>query len=316
MRIRALVASGCCVLGAAILAVVGCGSAAGPKIQADLDRADAIRSALRRAAGAGDEEGGEEKVIEPTGFATLVGRIRFEGTVPSPKQLRVDKDVEVCRPGGQPVLSQEFVVNSENRGLKNVLIFVSSKIPSGDPKWEHESYLAQREALLAGEKAFDQKACRFLSHVYAMRSTQTLEIINSDPVGHNVKIDPPTTKVASTNVTVPANGGKATWKPGGESNVPVSVACNIHPWMSAYILPRDNPFFAVTDENGGFRIDYVPAGVELEFRIWQERIGFVSGSVTLNGQAVKLSKGRIKKVKLEPDQETSWEFVFTDALLD
>ncbi len=312
MRVFGLLGLGCV---AAVVTISGCGPSSGPDIRANVGRAESIRTSLRRLVG-GSAEGSdsEKEAAEPTGFATLRGRFRFSGTVPAPKALRVDKDVSVCRPGGKPVFSQELVVNSANNGIKNVLVFVSSKIPSGDPKWEHESYLQTREAVLTGDKAFDQKACRFLFHVYAIRSTQTLEIVNSDPVGHNVKIDPPTPKVASTNVTVPANGGKATWKPGGESNVPVSVACSIHPWMNAYILPRNNPFFAVTDENGEFEIAYLPAGVELEFRIWQEKAGFVSGNVTLNGQSVKLSKGRIKKVRFDPDQEQNWEFVLSDAI--
>ena len=29
-------------------------------------------------------------------------------------------------------------------------------------------------------------------------------------------------------------------------NVPVPIACNYHPWESAYILPRDNPYVAIS----------------------------------------------------------------------
>ncbi len=38
------------------------------------------------------------------------------------------------------------------------------------------------------------------------------------------------------------------------------VFCNIHPQMSAYVMVLDTPYFAVSDQNGGFTIRSVPPG--------------------------------------------------------
>ncbi len=145
--------------------------------------------------------------------------------------------------------------------------------------------------MLKGEQGFDQKACIFLTHVFAMRSTQSVEIINSDPVGHNTNIQPNKGAQPSNN-SLPANS-TSVYSPGGQSPTPFPISCSIHPWMKAYMITRDNPYFAVTKADGSFEIKNVPAGVPLTFRIWQEKAGFIQ-EVTVNGAAETWKKGRYK----------------------
>lgn len=40
----------------------------------------------------------------------------------------------------------------------------------------------------------------------------------------------------------------------------VKIYCEIHPWMRAAVMIVENPFFAIADETGAFRISDVPAG--------------------------------------------------------
>ena len=55
----------------------------------------------------------------------------------------------------------------------------------------------------------------------------------------------------------------------------VRVYCNIHPQMSAYMLVRDNPFWARAGRDGRFVIEGVPAGT-WTVKAWHERGGEVS----------------------------------------
>jgi hypothetical protein len=197
-------------------------------------------------------------------------------------------------PGGKPVLAEDVVIDPATGGIKDVVIWLNQKIPTDNPQWVHESYAAQANAAIP----FDQKACVFLTHVVAIRSTQTLKILNSDPIGHN-------TNIAGGGGAKPFNQtisshGQVPYEPGGESASPFSVTCSIHPWMAAHMLVRNNPYFAVTNPDGTFEIANVPAGVPLEFRIWQERAGFVQ-KVTLNGSPATWSKGKYA-VTLQPDE--------------
>jgi hypothetical protein len=69
--------------------------------------------------------------------------------------------------------------------------------------------------------------------------------------------------------------------------------------MAAKMLIRDTPYFAVTAPDGTFEIKNVPAGVKLDFRVWQERLKFIT-TVKRDGQDVKWPR-RGLPVTLEPD---------------
>jgi hypothetical protein len=261
-------------------------------------------TALRAVFGGGSSETATATaaVAEPTGWATLKGTFKLNGAPPAATALAVTKDHEVCAPGGKPVLSEELVVDSTG-GIKDVLIYLSlpGKFPVGDAKWEHPDYAATANAILE----YDQKNCVFLTHVFAMRSKQKAKVMNSDPVGHNTNIQA-TGRAASINATIPSNSS-TTYEPGGESPEPFNVSCAIHPWMSAKMIVRDSPYFAVTKPDGSFEIKNVPAGVPLEFRVWQEKAKFLQ-DVTIDGKADKWNKGRMK-ITLQPDEQKELKVV-------
>jgi len=245
---------------------------------------------LRRSLESGIEAvsgGGGSNLGEPTGWATLFGKFTINGSPPSRAPLSITKDQNVCAPGGKQVLSEEVVVSPDG-GIKDVLIYVSSKLPQDDPKWEHESYAAQKY----GDVLFDQKECVFLTHLATMRSTQTLKVKNSDSIGHNTNLDSKR-GARSANFSVP-NGKILDYEPGAASKSgPFSVNCSIHPWMKANMMVFDHPYSAITKPDGSFEIANIPAGVELEFRVWQEAAGFLQ-NVTVNGKTEPWSKGKFK----------------------
>ena len=60
----------------------------------------------------------------------------------------------------------------------------------------------------------------------------------------------------------------------------ISVGCNLHKWMKAYIGVMSNPFFAVTDEKGEFTLKGLPPE-DYTIETWQERLGTQSQKITL-----------------------------------
>jgi hypothetical protein len=279
----------------------GCARRLQPAARVETSNVSSLRSAL--GGSAVEAAPSAAAAAEPTGWATIKGTFKIDGTPPPRAPLTVDKDQSVCAPGGKQVLSEALVVDSASSGIKDVVVYLTNpaKFPVGDPKWEHADYAASREATLE----FDQKNCVFLSHLFAMRSKQKLKILNSDPVGHNTNISGGG-KAGATNANIPSSA-YSMYEPGGESPEPFGVACNIHPWMSARILVRDSPYFAVTKPDGSFEIANVPAGVPLEFRVWQETTKFLQ-DVTVNGKPEKWSKGRLK-VTLQPDEQKQLDVV-------
>lgn len=269
-------------LGLAVLAIIGCSRAMPPDPVPDLTAALDIRG------GGGDvAQPGAADVAGGTGWGLLRGRFVLQGAAPAPGKLSTGgKDAPTCHPDGVPDKSL-MVSAAHDNGIQNVLIFARrvSRV--------HESY----EATAQDEVVFDQKDCLFLSPVTAMRVSQPLHIKNSDPIGHNTNISPPADQGA--NPLLPPNG-ETTYQFGRPQNAPVAVSCNIHPWMKAWIIPRTDPYFAVTDEAGQFEMALLPAGEEIEFQVWHERASGSGNELAVPG--LTDARGRFKRTVPEDGQ--------------
>jgi hypothetical protein len=274
------------VVAVLMVGLVGCSRSVPMGPAPNLELAEELREAL--GGGMVADAGDEDAASTGTGWATLRGRFVFDGTPPQRKPLVINKNLDVCAPGGVPVLSQSLLVDDSSKGIANVAIFLR-KAPR-----VHESAQPNEDTVL-----FDQEKCIFLTHVLSLTVGQTLELKNSDPVGHNTNVE------NLTNMVIPA-GQSMTQVIKKESQDPLKVVCNIHPWMVAYILPLKDGYVAISAVDGTFEIANLPAGVELEFQAWHESGAGSKGKLfvdTAEAKALKWSsKGRFK-VTLVADQE-------------
>jgi hypothetical protein len=241
------------VLAVCVSAFAGCENRANLGPVANVQSAEAIRKALTADSGGAEE--GAEAVSTGTGWGTLRGQFVFDGTPPERQPYRVTKEHAICAPGGQAPLQQKLVVDEVSGGIQNVAIFLreASRV--------HDSAQPKTESV-----EFDQKTCVFLTHVMPVSVGQPIQIKNSDPTGHNTKIDG---RANTFNQTIPA-GGAIPFTPQREEASPAPVSCSIHPWMSAFIFPRKNGYVAVTDAEGRFEIANLPAGEPIELQVWHE----------------------------------------------
>ena len=275
------------VIGVVIgIALIGC------QRQLSDDPAPHVSSALElrtilEAAG-GDKAGSAAvSTASPTGLATLRGRFVISGTPPKNPDLKVSRNADIC---GASAKDLAIVVTppQDGGGISNIVVYAE-----GVPKaWVHESAIGNTEDFI-----FDQKRCVFLTRVAAFQVSQKFKILNSDPMGHNTNLEPRFSQ--AYNQMIPA-GSSANYQAEIEEKEPVAVTCSVHPWMKAWMLPRENGYFAVTDIDGNFEIPNLPAGVELSFRGWHERSALKV--VTLNGEEnVKWRKGRFTRT-LTPNE--------------
>lgn len=295
----------------AALALCGCGARLPADVTANLTEAKAIRVDFEELTGPAEGAGAESvAAAEPTGWATLSGTFKVTGAAPQRSALKVDKEMEVCAPGGKQVLNPAIQLGP-NGELRDVVVYLNTSIPLDNPKWVHESYAASANA----EVVFDQKECLFLSQMFVARSSQKIKIANSDPISHNTNISAKDS-AAQFNQNISPNSFSM-YSPGGNkgtgfSKAPFDVACNVHTWMNASMLIRPDPYFSVTDAAGTFKIANVPTGVPLEFRIWHASTKFIQ-KVTLNGEATNWSKGTMK-IKLEPGADQTLEVALDGSL--
>jgi hypothetical protein len=213
-------------------------------------------------------------------YGNLSGTFIYDGTPPVAAKLSITKDVEVC--GKFDLVDESLTVNPSNNGLANVAVYLYLSRRDTPPK-PHASYADTASAKVE----LDNLHCAFTPRVALLQTSQTLVIGNKDPIGHNTKID--CVQNAAINPIVPA-GEQMEKQFKEQERVPVRVSCNIHPWMSGWLLVRDNPYFAVSDEDGKFEIKNIPAG-KWTFQFWHEKPGYVESVVTKEGKQT-WKKGR------------------------
>lgn len=123
----------------------------------------------------------------------------------------------------------------------------------------------------------DQKDLKFIPHVLPVLVGTTVDFKNSDDVLHNV-FSPDSCAGKFNLGTWPKNDSKTHKydKLGCES----VLLCNVHPEMEAYILVLQNPYFAVTDREGNFKIENVPPG-NYTLKVWNERLKAKAEQITV-----------------------------------
>jgi hypothetical protein len=218
-------------------------------------------------------------------WGTLTGRIVYDGKPPVLKDITPTKDVEHC---GKHKIPDETLVVGKDGGLANAVVMLRTKNVDVAP-----SYTSAGQ----GTVVLDNKNCRFEPHVAVALVGQEVALKNSDPVGHNSKISPLQTVNVGINPILPVGGDPVKYKFATEEGLPVQVGCSIHPWMSAWIVARKDPYAAITDADGKFTIKDLPAGKDLEFGLWQENSGYLKNATYKGGKAD--ARGRFK-IKLKP----------------
>ena len=211
----------------------------------------------------------------------LTGTFIFDGPAPMAAPVSVTKDPAVC--GKHKLVDESLLVNPRNQGVANIVVYLYLR--RGAPKPAvHESYAKAATS----EVRLDNDKCRFQPHVALLRTTQTLVLGNQDAVGHNTKIDMFTN--AGMNPIIPA-GSDLKHQFAIPERLPCRVSCSIHPWMNAWLVVKDNPYMAVTDEYGKFEMKNLPVG-EWTFQFWHEKSGYVQ-EVKQAGKSAQWKRGRL-----------------------
>jgi plastocyanin len=131
-----------------------------------------------------------------------------------------------------------------------------------------------------GRAVMDQRRETFVPRLLAITTGSTVDFPNSDSTFHNV-----------FSLSRPKRFDLGRYAAGKSKSVRfdrpgvVRVFCDIHSHMSAFIVVFNHPYFRVTDVEGRFRIDNIPAGT---YNVvgWYEGDARVQRPVSVSGGAV------------------------------
>ena len=189
----------------------------------------------------------------------LKGRVVLEGDVPMARLL-------VGPVGGKNgirnIPDESLVVDKTTKGIANVVVYLQKK-----PVAIHPDLRESKDRTVK----FQAVGGRFVPHVLLVRTDQKIEISSPDPFAYNVH-EYPIKNVQHGYVVTPGNDSVRELK--FAERLPLTVRCDIHPWMQAWWVVLDHPYAAVTGKDGSFEIKNLPVG-EHDFSVWQEQAGYI-----------------------------------------
>ncbi len=238
----------------AMIVAIGCGGGKPQDAAATSSATDAPMQLAEAPAGSAQAA---------TGTASVQATVKFQGSAPAAKTVRMDADPVCQEQHATAVQSEEVVVNG-NGTLKNVFVYVKDGVKG--------SYPAP-----ATPVTLEQTGCGYHPHVFGLQANQPLDIVNNDATLHNVNAKPSTN--VPFNIAQPVKGMKSS-KKFAKPEVMVKFKCNVHPWMGAYAGVLDHPFFAVSDDQGRATISGLPAGT-YTLQAWHEVYGVKTQTVTV-----------------------------------
>ena len=194
--------------------------------------------------------------LDATNVGTVSGRILYSGKPMPPKRFTVTSDNSIC---GN--IKEVYPVNIEKGGIVDAVVWIDD-ITSGK-EFDFPSPL------------IDQKKCSFVPHVLVMKPGE-LKMGNTDLCMHNVHI----ISFANREVNRALTPGAAAQGVTLARSDRVTVRCDVHKWMSAYVVVAKNPYYVVSGAGGQFRLEGVLPG-HYHLKVWQETLGEKDQEITV-----------------------------------
>jgi plastocyanin len=192
---------------------------------------------------------------------SISGVVKFKGTAPAPRKLDVGRDREVC--AKTPKLDQSLIVNNGN--LVDAVITITD--------------IQKGKKIELKKVTLDQNGCEYKPHVLAFPAGTTVEILNPDGILHNVH--------SYSKANPPFNQAMPKFKKTLEVKIAkpeaIEVKCDVHAWMHGWLFSAANPYVAVTDSSGAFKLTDVPPG-SYTVELWHSKLGKSTQKVTVKAK--------------------------------
>ena len=204
------------------------------------------------------------------------GLVKYSGNVPELPPYTIHKNSNVCgsgqtmHPCARPVGKSDF---------SDAVVWIE-EMTTGKP-WSSQP----------AKQMLDQAGCIFDPHLIVARVDSQLEIKNSDPVRHTVHAYSLQHRTVF-DFAMPRAGTVhvVTLDTPGVFNLQCDAG---HRWMRAHLIVVQNPYVAVTDQQGAYVIDDIPPG-SYTINVWHDWFGLQKQTVQVKGGSVVLLETTFK----------------------
>jgi len=262
---------------------------------------------------------GEAKVLEPKG-GVLKGKITLKGkpdteadtkkVTDSIAELKDQSQKDYCLKGGETEKTGQSYRVGGNNQLGNVFVWI---VPD-----EGTFFKVTKEQLEEAKKEpvkIRQPHCAFIPHAAFLfaqyrpdpksskkATGQVLEVVNDAEISHNTNWKGGA-KNAGDNVILQPKDKREVKNLQAEVT-PVTIKCNIHGWMDAYLRVVDTPYYAISYSDtldgknkvekgdskfGTYEIKNLPVG-KVKVIAWHEKAGYLNKNGG-QGEVIEIKEG-------------------------
>ncbi len=226
--------------------------------------------------------GATYKVVEVADGGSVKGKLSFEGALPADaiEKIGITKNPEVCdKDPNNPGYREVIWIDVDKGALRGAFVYLD-KVKKGK-KW------APPTDGKDGDFLVNQEGCRFRPWAQVVKPGN-LVIRNSDKgVLHNINtreligVEKKRKPIKRTmfNFGQPDPGDiEQELKPRRSAHI--SVNCEAHNFMFAYMMAPKHPYAVVVKEDGSYSIDNIPPG-KYTLKAWHPRLGVKKAKITV-----------------------------------
>ena len=210
------------------------------------------------------------KPVDAATAGSISGTVKLDGAAPKMKIINMSAEPVCAKQHSAPTMTQDVLAGKDGT-LQNVVVYLKGDFS------QFKFDAPQTSATIT------QKGCMYDPHVLALETGQSLQVVNADPVTHNIHPVPKDNR--EWNESQPP-GAAPIDQSFAHEEIAIPVKCNIHPWMKAYIAVFNDPYFEVTGNDGSFDLKNVPPGT-YTLIAWHELYGTREQTVTVGPKESK-----------------------------
>ena len=206
--------------------------------------------------------------VDTATAGSISGTLKYTGKRPAPKLIDISQDPTCVKAHKGKAYDESLVVDSKSN-LANAFIYIRKGL-------EGKVFEVPTTPV-----TLDQSGCWFRPHVLGIMVGQQLTITNSDPVTHNIH---PVAQINREWNHSMGPGDAPLQRKFTKPEIMVPVKCNIHDWMHSFIGVTDNPYFAVSKDDGTFKIENLPPGT-YTLGVWHEKLGVQEQTISVSSKS-------------------------------